>query len=112
MVATVSCSVFVERGPDGGIAATEWEALVAADPSLVAVGSVSITSPTGESVSIHSPHFAEWSGHPAGDPVVFDFSGGGRITVGRPDDAVIAKLVEFARLLDATVVGEEGETYS
>ena len=77
----------------------EWIALVAADPEL------KFDEP-------NDPHFAVWPGpcsYP--DGTWFDWSEG-RISTKNPDQAILAKLLQMATLLQAKVQGDDGECYT
>jgi hypothetical protein len=79
------------------IFAEEWLRLVAQDPELTLAPH-------------HGPWVAVWHGPSTLDAPWMDWSGG-NISTKNPDRALIAKMVQLARQLDATVQGDDGETY-
>ena len=89
----------------------EWLAVLGRDPEMRHEGKFERTNPqTGEAIRISAPGLAAWLSHPAGKPVLFDLSRG-RVSVANPDEPTLAKMISIARLLEARVVGDEGETY-
>lgn len=79
------------------ITAKEWLALVKSDPEL------KIDRKQG-------CYFAIWSGKCTLESPWLDWSDG-KISTKNPDDALIDKMVEIARKLNAVVQGDEGEIY-
>jgi hypothetical protein len=75
----------------------EWRSIVESDSSLA-------PDP------VNGPSFALWSGHPEKVESWFDLSEG-NIYTKNPDGPTIDKMMEIARVLEATVQGEEGEIY-
>jgi len=79
------------------ISSEEWLRLVAQDPELT--------------LAPHQgPCVAVWHGPSTLGAPWMDWSGG-NISTKNPDGALIAKMVQLAQLLDATVQGDDGETY-
>lgn len=87
-----------ENGP--AITADEWKSLVASDPEL-------------EFRDKRVPLMATWSGESKWPEPWFDFSERyGSIDTKNPDSPVIAKMLQIAKALNATVQGDNGETYT
>jgi hypothetical protein len=82
------------------IAEAEWREVIAADPELTLDTQTRCTTAGGEYV------FAAWNGR-AGALGYY----AGEITASDPDQPLIAKMVQVARKLGATVQGDDGEVY-
>lgn len=93
------------------IPSSEWQALVATDPSLKIMGEVAADTGSGASISYKSENLALWSGHPSGVEIPFDFRKG-RIVVKNPDGPILKKMLSLAERLQAKVQGDEGEVYT
>jgi hypothetical protein len=82
------------------ITAKEWLAIVADDPDL----NIDLAAGLGKC-------YAVWSHPDAGpDGVWFDWQRG-RIDTKWPSRAAVAKMIAIAKKLEATVQGDDGETY-
>ena len=79
------------------ITTDEWLAYVRSDPELR-------LNPA------NGPYFAEWRGPSVTGESWFDWSNG-QIEAKNPDPALIDKMVAIASRLNATVQGDDGETY-
>ena len=79
------------------INAEEWLAYVARDPEL------RLDTSAG-------PHVARWSGPSTLPDPWLDWSGG-NVFSKNPDPPLLAKMIEVARALDASVQGDDGERY-
>ena len=90
-------ATWVEAG--AAITPEEWLAIVQSDAELTPDKLNEKTSP----LKVY------WSG-PGKYPCWLDYSDG-RLYSKNPTDEMIDKMVQIAKLLDATVVGEEGEEY-
>lgn len=88
----------------------EWMAAVDRAGDLTLTNVVEASTPSGETVRYENAGLAEWSGHPSGVGVPFDFRRG-QIVVNRPDEATIARMVLLAAVLGARVQGDDGEVY-
>lgn len=86
-----------KEGPD--IALAEWLTIVESDPELT----------WSELNRTTSPYKADWSG-PGKYPCWLDYAHGNVYTK-NPTDEMIEKMVQIAKLLDATVQGDDGEEY-
>ena len=86
-----------EQGPD--ISSEEWLALVETDEEL-------------ELAVENGPYFARFLGDCQYGRGMgwFDWSDG-RVSTKNPDEAILGKMLELARVLDAKVQGDDGETY-
>ena len=80
------------------ISAEEWHDLVELDTEL-------------RFARYNGPHFAIWNAHPDGAEVWLDWHDG-NVTAKNPDEALLGKLLEIARKLNAKVQGDDGETYT
>ncbi|MET9396089.1 hypothetical protein [Kitasatospora sp. NPDC002965] len=87
------------------ISTMEWEAAVAADPDLVLV-------PTPEGWQGGTEWVAETvprnEGKSRPEPLWWRV---GRIAAKHPSDALVAKMCQLAKVLDARVQGDDGEYY-
>ena len=88
-----------EEGPE--ISASEWLAVVSAEPDFRKV--------EGAEVESVGPRARAWVGHPA-VPMIFDWAQG-QVDVKNPDSATIVRMKEIARALGATVFSETGEVF-
>lgn len=103
--------LFIRR-TNGQISLDEWRTYVRSDPELSWEGVAKVASPERRMVlSVAGDGMVTWLKHPEAVAVWFDFIGG-RIVVNGADDAVIQKMVQIAKQLNASVFGEEGESYS
>lgn len=91
------------------ISESEWRSLVESDATLTLVGSVSAATPNGSTISYNNPLLAEWRHE--GSSIPFDYRSG-RVVVKNPDGGILIKMIEIAEILDAKVVGDEGEIYT
>ena len=82
---------------DSPITAGEWIALVRGDDDLT------ITGMQGE-------YFAVWNGDSEHEEPWLDWQAG-RVFTKNPNEPLIEKMVAIARLLSATVQGDDGEIY-
>jgi hypothetical protein len=110
----VSYELRVIRGEhgteDNAIPADVWLSLVRESPDLRITGAVEATTPAGHTVRYENEHLAEWTGHPSGTAVPFDFREG-HVVVKNPDEPTIARLIDLAAALGGRVQGDEGEWY-
>jgi hypothetical protein len=84
----------------------EWLRVVKRDSTLRLVGS----DPELNRAGFRGPHFAIWSG-PSEHKIPWLDWMCGTVYSKNPDDALINKMVEIARRLEARVVGESDEVY-
>ncbi|MFF9020273.1 hypothetical protein [Streptomyces eurythermus] len=95
------------------ITTQEWAAVVAADSDLEMV-QVARASPRGQGTVLEYRHewLAQMTTHPQRDiqGAWLDWEGG-RIVVKNPDEILLKKMREIARVLGARVQGEECEYY-
>jgi hypothetical protein len=82
------------------IAEAEWRELIAADPELALDTQTRCATSAGEYV------FAAWNGRAGALGYC-----AGEITASDPDRPLMAKMVQVARKLGATVQGDDGEVY-
>ncbi|WP_327072233.1 hypothetical protein OG196_01125 [Kitasatospora purpeofusca] len=92
-----------EEGGDIGTA--EWEAAVAADPDLVMVPMPEGWQGSAEWVAETVPRKEEEA---RSEPLWWRT---GRIAAKNPSDALVAKMCQLAKVLDARVQGDDGEYY-
>jgi hypothetical protein len=90
------------EGPE--ITRDEWLELVSSDPDL------SLERPS-DAFAGDKTEYAAWKGYPGGYTAWFGFADG-NISVKGIDDAILAKLRQFARRLDANIISDEGEQFS
>ena len=88
----------------------DWLAAVEGDPSLHLRDGLTAMTPAGEAIWMPGDGLAVWTGHPEIPEVPFDFRTN-RISVNSPDEAILAKMLHLAEVLDARVQGDEGEFY-
>ena len=101
-------SLHIEREND--ISLSEWLALCESDSSLVVQQETEIGNPrTGERIKTQTPNSCVWTSPILRKKYYFTFSNGS-ITLGS-DKAQIKKAKKLAKLLDAKLVGDEGEEY-
>jgi hypothetical protein len=81
----------------GDISSAEWLQLVAIDPELCLVPE-------------NGPYFALWSGPSSCADPWLDWRGG-QVFSKNPDEPLIDKMVDIARILGAKVQGDNGEVY-
>ncbi len=79
------------------ITAAEWCALVKSDDELTITG-------------IQGEYFAVWDGESQFEEPWLDWQDG-RIFTKNPDEPLIEKMVAIAKVLNATVQGDDGEIY-
>lgn len=82
------------------IRASEWCALVAADPELSLPGPHEARTASGE--------LARWKGHPDGEPRWL-WLHDGTLSVRDADEITLEKLAELAAKLGASLQGDDGE---
>jgi hypothetical protein len=99
----------VTRGDGQPIGEAEWRAYVASDRELDLTGVAEAETPDG-TLRYENPGLACWRGHPAGEPVWFDFRDG-QVVVKNPDEPTIGKMLIIAAALRARVQGDDGEIY-
>jgi NAD(P)H-hydrate repair Nnr-like enzyme with NAD(P)H-hydrate dehydratase domain len=88
-----------------------WQKIIATDPSFTATNAAVATNPkTGEQIRIAGEAMAIWTEPKTQRRVYFHYRQG-HIAVKKPDDAIIAKMKEVAKMLSARVIGDEGEEY-
>ena len=87
------------ESPDKPITRQEWEKLVGSDPELSPTESWSsnVVVAKWSGPSIHSEPWLAWED--------------GSISSKYPDRALVAKMLEVAKVLNAKLVGEEDEEY-
>jgi len=95
-------------GPD--ISGKEWIACVESDSELRLSKATEVKLSDGSIVRHENPFMAEWTGHPLGGIVWFDYRDQ-RIDVKNPDKETIGKMHRIAAKLGASVQGEKGEVY-
>ena len=104
----VAYCLHIEREND--ISVSEWLAICENDSSLALQQETKVENPqTGERVKIQIPNSCVWTSPILRKKYYFTFSNG-IITLGN-DKAQIKKAKKLAKLLDAKVVGDEGEEY-
>lgn len=79
------------------ISAEEWLEVVRSDPELKLAG-------------VNGPYFALWTGESEYAEPWLDWHRG-NIYSKNPDDAIIGKMLEIAKRLNAKVQGDDGEVY-
>ena len=97
-----------DEGPD--IPEADWTTYIASDPELRLTGAAEVTLSDGSIFRHESPFLAEWTGHPSGEVVWFDFRDH-RVVVKNPDEETIQKMQSVATKLNARVQGDDGEFY-
>lgn len=97
-------------GEGQGISEAEWRAVVESDAEMRLTGSAEHELPGGGVLAYTNPGLAEWTGHPDEEVVWFDYRRG-NIVVKDPDDLTVVKMKELARRLNASVQGDDGESY-
>lgn len=82
------------------------------EPDFRLDGFAEAEAPSGEVIRVESPGLAVWTAHPNSTDglALFDWYEG-RIVVKNPDDAILARMRDVARALDARVQGDDGEFY-
>jgi hypothetical protein len=90
------------------ISETEWLRVVEDDPTL-SVNREDFSEYRDESGQTRRTHPVEWSGSHDGNCLWWR---GGAINCKNPSDAWTSKMVALAKLLQAKVVGEQGEEYA
>ncbi|MBN9363418.1 MULTISPECIES: hypothetical protein [unclassified Devosia] len=101
-------ALHIERPQNAPISLEEWLELARSDASF-SPETGDLTSPSGERVHIPVAGLFLWQG-PKGVVALFDWRRG-KVSVGNPSEAAIAKMVEVAGHLKAAVFGDEGEAY-
>jgi len=103
---------FDESGPKIGI--DEWKALVLSDPDMRLDGYASAVVGDGSVLRVDSEGLAVWTTYAGtgvgGNMAWFDFRQG-NVVVKNPDGAILGKMWQLARKLDAKVQGDECEVY-
>lgn len=94
---------------DRPVSAREWWALVAADNELERDGAAEARTDQ-DSMRDEGEGLTVWRRHPRGLRVCFEYTGG-QIIIKNPDEPTLGKALAVARLLDAWVQGDDGETY-
>jgi signal recognition particle subunit SEC65 len=94
------------------ISFSEWQEIIKGDPQLQLVNAAERTMQNGMALSFENPGIAVCIIEDEDEeyPVYFDFING-RIVVKNPNDQMINKMKEIAEKLNASVIGDEGETY-
>lgn len=82
---------------DNWITSEEWLSLINCDHELVLN-------------KVNGPFFADWNGASKYETPWFDWSEGNIFTK-NPDRAIVGKMLQIANELNATVQGDDGETY-
>lgn len=103
---------FDEDGPSIGL--DEWLACIAADASMRHDGFAEAPLADGASIRVEAEGLAVWTGYSGhgvdGNMAWFSWFDG-RITVNKPDEEILEKMIALAEALDAEVQGDEGELY-
>ncbi|MGF6508808.1 hypothetical protein [Paraburkholderia tuberum] len=103
---------FDESGLKIGI--DEWKALVQSDPDMRLDGYASAIVGDANVLRIDSEGLAVWTAHAgtavSGNMAWFDFRQG-NVVVKNPDVAILGKMWQLARKLEAKVQGDECEVY-
>ncbi|TCP57575.1 hypothetical protein EV586_10216 [Tumebacillus sp. BK434] len=90
------------------ISLSEWQTIIQADPELEARTEITMTTPSGDTLSMSGgPGLAVWRFDGLDYYLIYRDS---HISTRYSDD-VIDKLKELAARLDARVIGDEGEEY-
>lgn len=100
-----------ERGRqsrENPISESDWQALIQSDASLITSQTDHYTRRSKDGGKERFP-LVLWTAHPDQPPFLFM---DGAIEITSPDDKTIQKMVEMARMLNAKVIGEEGEAYT
>ena len=92
------------------IAEAEWQQVIENDDEMQLRDFAEAHSSTGEIVRIESPLLAAWQ-HPINNETVWFRYHNGQIIVKSPDDIILQKTLEIAKLLNARVQGDDGEWY-
>ena len=90
------------------ISLEEWVALIKDAPGWELPATLHGRTLDGEDVSIPLKGFAWWHGHSNGEPVPFDFVDG-EVRLTDPDEETLREARKLAELLNAQVLGEDGE---
>ena len=98
------------RRDDRPITLADWLAHVAQAPDLEARDAAVATAPDGGTLEVGGDGLAVWMGHPDGRERWFRWHAG-KVSVSRPDDALILRMQESARALGGRVQGDDGEFY-
>ena len=100
------------EGPD--ITLDEWLGYVASDASMRHDGDAEATTPAGDVLRVNSAGIAVWTGYTGhgrdGNMAWFSHAGG-NVVAKNPDPEILDKMVRIAKVLGATVQGDEGEHY-
>ena len=97
-----------------GITLAEWASLLADDDTMRMDGVAEVDLPDGSTLRTENEGLAVWTDYAGnedgGNQAWFDFRDGA-IVIKNPDQDILAKMLEIAAMLDAKVVGDEGEEY-
>lgn len=89
----------------------EWLAYVSSDAEMHFRGETSITSPSGQVITLKNAGLTEWIEPQRGNKAWFTHSPRGSIAIARPSTEALAKALCVARALGATVRGDGDERY-
>lgn len=105
---------WVDEDPALNISMEEWTALVNNDPEMRLDHEAAATTTGGETITVHSDGLAVWTAYSRdgimGNHAWFAYHGG-NICVKNPDAEIIHKMKSVATLLQAKVMGDDGELY-
>ncbi|WP_035536505.1 hypothetical protein [Paraburkholderia hospita] len=92
----------------------EWKSVVMSDDEMRLDGHAAATVGGGAILRVESEGLAVWTAHPQhdvdGNLAWFDYRVG-NIVVKNPDAAILAKMWQLARMLQARVQGDDCEVY-
>jgi hypothetical protein len=89
----------------------EWLAYVAADPEMRLDNFAEATTTSGETIRYENQGLAVWMTAESKNRGGWLDYRKGRIVAKNPDEEMLAKLKCIAGVLDASVIGDEGELY-
>lgn len=105
---------WVDEDPAAAISLQEWIELVKNDPEMRLDNEATATTTGGDTITVDSEGLSVWTAYSRdgvrGNHAWFAYHGG-NICVKNPDAEIIRKMQSIAVLLDAKVMGDEGELY-
>lgn len=102
-------TISIEKSNGGAISLLKWQNFLTLHEEFEAVSQLESTSKSGETVTIEG-NMVYWHRHPKGLKPIILFSNG-RLSVNNPDADTLDEMKKIAFLLQAQVIGEEGEIY-
>ena len=92
------------------ITKNEWTDFINSDPEFEPIEEFSADLGNNEVLTVSTPNAGLWKSKNGQVPFTFSEKYG-QITVKNPDTYIIEKMIQIANLIDAIVLGEEGEKY-